>query len=92
MGVEMFIPDIGTGAGEERLEKECPKADPTGTSPSTAPPASGSPARISTDEALRTDDVPATVAAGNQSTTTEVAGEEIIPPQQPQSGTPSTVE
>ena len=91
-GVEIFTASFSTGAGEEHHEEERSEADPTGASPSITPPASGSPARTSIDEPIRADDVPASMAASNQATTTEVVGDEITPPQKSQPGMSSTVE
>jgi hypothetical protein len=91
VGVEIVISDIGKGAGEERHEEGRPEADPIVMPPSTTAPATNSPARTSTDELVRTDEVLATGAAGNQATTTGVVGEETIPPQQTQSSKSSTV-
>jgi hypothetical protein len=90
VGVEKFIANIGKGAGEVRHEEERPEADPTITPPSTTAPATDSPARASTDEPVRTDEMPATGAADNQAMTTGFV-EEVVPPQQSQSGKFSAV-
>jgi hypothetical protein len=92
VGVEIFTANINTGVGEEHHEEEHPEADPTGASLSTAAPTSGSPARTSTDEPIRADDMPATEAARNRATITEVVREETVPPQQSQSSKPPAIE
>lgn len=61
--------DANKEAGGERHEHECQEIAPLVVPPLTTIPESNSPTRISIDEPIRTGNVPASEAAGNQAMT-----------------------
>lgn len=70
----------------EHHEEECREADPLVTPLTSTIPESSSPARISADESVCIEDIPASGVVSSQATTTDVVGEEAIPSQQAHTG------